>query len=166
MQAELCVYWYVQGMIDFRVTCVFSFVHITTVLSHVFIVAKIDFSKYTHIQYAFALMVNGSIPIWQNPQMANAQLTKLVTMAHKHNVKVLVSCGGWTGSQTFRYMETIKHYRSYWHMYISSMAKTRKSRKEFIDWNIKVMKRYIVAFVYCLLTYTCRYKTDGVDIGK
>ncbi|PHZ08504.1 glycoside hydrolase [Rhizopus microsporus ATCC 52813] len=97
-----------------------------------FTVTKIDFSKFTHIHYAFAIMANGPVPVWGNPQKANAQLTKLVTMAHKHKVKVLPSIGGWTGSITF-----------------SSTAKSQKSRKEFIDWNISVMKRY---------------KTDGIDI--
>lgn len=90
-------------MIDFQVTCVFSSVHIATVLSHVFLVTKIDFSKFTHIHYAFAIMVNGPVPVWEDSQKANAQLTQLVTMAHKHKVKVLPSIGGWTGSITFRY---------------------------------------------------------------
>ncbi|RCH91400.1 hypothetical protein CU097_002209 [Rhizopus azygosporus] len=97
-----------------------------------FPVTKIDFSKFTHIHYAFAIIVNGSVPVWENPQKANAQLTKLVTMAHKHKVKVLLSTGGWTGSITF-----------------SSMVRSQRARKEFIDWNISAMKRY---------------KIDGVDI--
>lgn len=90
-------------MIDFQVTCFLFRAYCNCTKNHVFLVTKIDFSKFTHIHYAFAIIVNGSVPAWENPQKANAQLTKLVTMAHKHKVKVLLSIGGWAGSITSRY---------------------------------------------------------------
>jgi chitinase len=58
--------------------------------------------KYTHIQYAFAIMTTGSIPQWADPGNTETQLPALVEAAHKSNTKVLISVGGWSGSISFR----------------------------------------------------------------
>ncbi|KAI9256730.1 glycoside hydrolase superfamily [Sporodiniella umbellata] len=65
--------------------------------------SKVDFSKYTHINYAFAIMTKGNTPVWTDPDNVNMELPKLVSAAHKSGAKVLTSIGGWTGSQTFRF---------------------------------------------------------------
>ncbi|CEP10788.1 hypothetical protein [Parasitella parasitica] len=97
-------------------------------------ISNIDFKSYTHIHYAFAVMLkkNGLVPTWTDTNAPPIQLPKLVKAAHAANTKVLISVGGWTGSQTF-----------------SNMAKTAARRKAFIDWNIEQIKNF---------------KTDGVDI--
>ncbi|KAG0172613.1 hypothetical protein DFQ28_010185 [Apophysomyces sp. BC1034] len=46
-------------------------------------------------------------------------------MAHQQGTKVMLSVGGWTGSQKF-----------------SPMVATAKSRQEFIDWNLNFMAKY------------------------
>lgn len=90
-----------------------------------FPVSKVDFSRYTHINYAFAIMTEGNTPVWTDPESIETELPKLVSAAHKAGAKVLTSIGGWTGSQTF-----------------STMAKSSSSRKEFIQWCIKHMKEF------------------------
>ncbi|SFD88202.1 Por secretion system C-terminal sorting domain-containing protein [Chitinophaga sp. CF118] len=56
--------------------------------------SKIDYSKYTHICYAFSIPDNNG-----NMGIDNASvLTDLVTRAHANNVKVLLSIGGWLSS--------------------------------------------------------------------
>ncbi|CAO3664256.1 unnamed protein product [Rhizopus stolonifer] len=88
-------------------------------------VSKVDVSKYTHINYAFALMVEGHIPTWEKGSSVKKELPKLVSAAHKQGTKMLTSIGGWIGSITF-----------------SSMAGNTTSRKEFIDWCVDHMKKY------------------------
>ncbi|KAK4512505.1 uncharacterized protein ATC70_003206 [Mucor velutinosus] len=88
-------------------------------------VSSIDFSSYTHIHYAFAIMVSGNVPEWTDPTAIDTQLNQLVEGAHGANSKVLISIGGWSGSKTF-----------------SRMASTSSSRKEFIDWNVEQITKY------------------------
>jgi hypothetical protein len=57
--------------------------------------SKVDYSKYTHICYAFAIPGNdGNIGSVDGASV----LTDLVTRAHANNVKVLLSIGGWLTS--------------------------------------------------------------------
>jgi chitinase len=57
--------------------------------------SQIDYSKYTHIMYAFAIPDgNGNIGSVDN----SSQLKDLVTRGHAANVKVLLSIGGWLDS--------------------------------------------------------------------
>jgi hypothetical protein len=57
--------------------------------------SKIDYSKYTHICYAFAIPgTDGKI----GSVDGSSTLTDLVTRAHANNVKVLLSIGGWLSS--------------------------------------------------------------------
>lgn len=57
--------------------------------------SKIDYTKYTHIMYAFAIPgTDGKIGSVDN----STSLTDLVTRAHAANVKVLLSIGGWLDS--------------------------------------------------------------------
>jgi chitinase len=55
-------------------------------------VSAVQFSKLTHINYAFLLPnADGSLKAIENP----AKLQSLVSTAHTNNVKVLISVGGW-----------------------------------------------------------------------
>lgn len=55
-------------------------------------VNQVQYSKLTHINYAFLLPTNtGGLQAIDNP----AKLQSLVTTAHANNVKVLISVGGW-----------------------------------------------------------------------
>lgn len=57
--------------------------------------SKVDYSKYTHICYAFAIPgTDGNIGSVDNASV----LTDLVNRAHAANVKVLLSIGGWLSS--------------------------------------------------------------------
>ncbi|RKP09295.1 glycoside hydrolase, partial [Thamnocephalis sphaerospora] len=59
---------------------------------------KIDYSKLTHINYAFALIDTAtSAPTIQTKDT----LAQVVQNAHEQGVKVAVSVGGWTGSAPF-----------------------------------------------------------------
>ncbi|GAA5811546.1 hypothetical protein MFLAVUS_004984 [Mucor flavus] len=94
-------------------------------LSDGFQISSIDFTKYTHIHYAFAIMTEGNTPQWTDQSNTDSQLAELVSAAHKLSAKVLISVGGWSGSITF-----------------STMASSASSRKEFIQWNIDQIKQY------------------------
>ncbi|GAA5795157.1 hypothetical protein HPULCUR_000511 [Helicostylum pulchrum] len=87
--------------------------------------SSIDFAKYTHINYAFAIMTKGNTPEWTDQSSTDSQLAELVSAAHKSSAKVLISVGGWSGSISF-----------------STMASDASSRKEFIKWNIDQIKQY------------------------
>src|ERR1043166_9265314 len=55
-------------------------------------VSSIQFSKLTHVNYAFLLPnSNGSLQAIDN----SSKLSSLVSSAHANNVKVLISVGGW-----------------------------------------------------------------------
>ncbi|MBN2485096.1 MAG: carbohydrate-binding protein [Bacteroidales bacterium] len=57
--------------------------------------ASIDYSKWTHINYAFAIPnTNGTIGSIENAPL----LIDLVSRAHANNTKVLLSVGGWLSS--------------------------------------------------------------------
>ncbi|KAI8393756.1 glycoside hydrolase [Radiomyces spectabilis] len=88
-------------------------------------VTNIDFSKYTHINYAFAIMIKGDTPEWTDDWAVSTQLPQLTKAAHAKNAKVLISIGGWSGCLTF-----------------SPMAADAGRRKNFIDWNIKQIDTY------------------------
>ncbi|CAO3641570.1 unnamed protein product [Cunninghamella echinulata] len=88
-------------------------------------VSNIDFSKYTHINYAFAILIKGATPEYTDDWQVQSQLPQLVSAAHAKNAKVLLSVGGWSGCLTF-----------------STMAADPAQRKTFIDWNINEMKKY------------------------
>ncbi|KAI8050146.1 glycoside hydrolase superfamily [Gilbertella persicaria] len=92
-----------------------------------YLVSNIQFDIYTHINYAFAVMVKSATPEWTDPENTNTQLPQLVAAAHKSNAKVLISIGGWSGSISF-----------------SDMAASSDSRKEFIDWCVDQIKQYDV----------------------
>jgi chitinase len=56
--------------------------------------SKVDYSKYTHICYAFAIPDgNGNMGLGNG-----SVVTDLITRAHANNVKVLLSIGGWLDS--------------------------------------------------------------------
>ncbi|KAI9494952.1 glycoside hydrolase superfamily [Zychaea mexicana] len=87
--------------------------------------SNIDFSVYTHIHYAFSILIKGDTPEWTDPSQVDTQLPALVKAAHASNAKVLISVGGWSGCLTF-----------------STMAADPGQRKNFIQWNIDQIKKY------------------------
>ncbi|KAF1806617.1 glycoside hydrolase, partial [Mucor lusitanicus] len=75
-------------------------------------IEHIPWSQITHINYGFASVNEGIEPILTN----EAQLIRMVGIAHQHNVKVLLSIGGRLGSRS-----------------MSSMAATHENRTVFVD---------------------------------
>ncbi|TQN63783.1 Chitinase A1, partial [Colletotrichum shisoi] len=64
-----------------------------------FPVSSMPWEKYTDVKYAFAeTSADGSLNLTKS---APDQLPVFVSAAHEHNVKALVSIGGWTGSRFF-----------------------------------------------------------------
>ncbi|KAJ8652832.1 hypothetical protein O0I10_011506 [Lichtheimia ornata] len=88
-------------------------------------VSNIDFSSYTHINYAFAVMLHGDTPEWTDNDQVKTQLPQLVEKAHAGNAKVLISVGGWSGCLTF-----------------STMAASASGRTNFINWAIDQINTY------------------------
>ncbi|KAK4521768.1 COPII subunit [Mucor velutinosus] len=89
-------------------------------------VENIPFSKYTHINYAFAILNNpDNLPSFPDDWAVESSLPKVVEQAHANETKVLLSVGGWTGSKRF-----------------SPMVATASSRKKFIDWNLDFIEKY------------------------
>jgi len=70
-------------------------------------VNNIQYSKLTHIIYAFALPT-GSGGLTNIPMSGDARLTSLVSQAHAAGVKVLISVDGWnsTNDSIFRQMSS------------------------------------------------------------
>ncbi|KAF9913324.1 hypothetical protein EC991_000086 [Linnemannia zychae] len=58
---------------------------------------SIPFDKVTHINYAFSVVGSDYRPVFQTDYLLN----RVVYSAHLKGVKVLMSIGGWTGSQYF-----------------------------------------------------------------
>ncbi|KAI9261073.1 glycoside hydrolase [Sporodiniella umbellata] len=89
-------------------------------------VENIPYTKYTHINYAFAILNNPDhLPSFTDDWAVESSLPKLVQMAHASQTKVLLSVGGWTGSQRF-----------------SPMVADPTSRAKFIQWNINFIEQY------------------------
>ncbi|KAF7722440.1 hypothetical protein EC973_003142 [Apophysomyces ossiformis] len=87
---------------------------------------NIPFDRYTHINYAFAILNNEDyLPSFTDDWAVENYLPKLVSLAHRQKTKVMLSVGGWTGSKKF-----------------SPMVATAESRKRFIDWNLEFIDRY------------------------
>ncbi|RUS27989.1 glycosyl hydrolases family 18-domain-containing protein [Jimgerdemannia flammicorona] len=87
---------------------------------------SVPYSKYTHLNYAFAIAndVSGT-PKWADDSQVSAQLPTFVTNAHQAGSKVLISVGGWSGCIAF-----------------SKIAASASARKAFIDWNVAQIKTY------------------------
>ncbi|KAI8361166.1 glycosyl hydrolases family 18-domain-containing protein [Mortierella sp. GBAus27b] len=82
-------------------------------------VAALDMTKYTHINYAFGMMTKATAKptdIKFNHTSDGANVKALVQRGNQYGVPVLISIGGWTGSQTF-----------------SPAVATADSRKTFIE---------------------------------
>ncbi|KAG2174288.1 hypothetical protein INT43_004311 [Umbelopsis isabellina] len=91
--------------------------------------SQIDFTKYTHINYAFAVQYQGNTPQWADSGVLDPSvqygLPNLIKLAHAAGTKVLVSVGGWSGSVAF-----------------SGMASNAANRAQFIQWNINFIQQY------------------------
>ncbi|KAF9395356.1 hypothetical protein CPC16_008589 [Podila verticillata] len=81
----------------------------------------IPFDKVTHINYAFAIVRPDFRPVFETDYL----LSRVVREAHAKGVKVLMSIGGWTGSQ-----------------YFSPLAATQQGRKIFIDGAVQFVQDY------------------------
>ncbi|KAL1917787.1 uncharacterized protein VTP21DRAFT_3621 [Calcarisporiella thermophila] len=90
-----------------------------------FPVEQIPYSKYTHLNYAFAILNKGNEPHFTDDWAVESQLPKIVKGAHAAGTKVYLSIGGWTGCIKF-----------------SPMVKSAEGRKAFINWNINFIKKY------------------------
>lgn len=86
--------------------------------------ADVDATKLTHINYAFANVVNGEV-VEGSPQDAdNLRVLGDARRAHSH-LKVLISVGGWTWSKGF-----------------SDAALTAESRLRFVDTAVSFVRRH------------------------
>ncbi|KAF9428459.1 hypothetical protein BGZ94_002292 [Podila epigama] len=81
----------------------------------------IPFDKVTHINYAFAVVRPDFRPVFETDYL----LRRVVRAAHAKNTKVLLSIGGWTGSQ-----------------YFSPLAATPHGRKTFIDGAVQLVREF------------------------
>ncbi|KAI9488066.1 glycosyl hydrolases family 18-domain-containing protein [Zychaea mexicana] len=89
-------------------------------------VEQIPYTEYTHINYAFSMLNDESnLPSFPDDWAVEAYLPKIVDLAHQAGTKILLSIGGWTGSQRF-----------------SPMVASADARKAFIDWNLNFIETY------------------------
>ncbi|KAK5827626.1 glycosyl hydrolases family 18-domain-containing protein [Linnemannia elongata] len=71
---------------------------------HGFPIDQFDFSKYTHINYAFGAMWKGAPDpylVYVDYATEGPKIKELVRRGHANGVKIIMSIGGWYGSQTF-----------------------------------------------------------------
>jgi chitinase len=82
--------------------------------------AAIDYSKFTHLNYAFAIPnTNGTIGAVDN----SAKLTDLVNRGHATNTKVILSIGGWLSSSPDNTpFESIANNSSYVTTFVNACA--------------------------------------------
>ncbi|KAF9963146.1 hypothetical protein BGZ65_005581 [Modicella reniformis] len=67
-------------------------------------VSAVDMTKFTHINYGFGMMVKSSAKptdIKFDPVADGVHVKELVQRGNQYGVPILISLGGWTGSQTF-----------------------------------------------------------------
>ncbi len=87
-------------------------------------VNTIQYSKLTHINYAFVLpRADGTLGAVENP----AKLQSLVSLGHSHGVKVLVSIGGWMDGNDRPF---------------ESLAATSTGRTTFVNSVLALVSRY------------------------
>ncbi|ORX56719.1 glycoside hydrolase [Hesseltinella vesiculosa] len=96
--------------------------------------SNIDFSKYTHINYAFSILISGATPTYSDPQEVQTQLPQLVSLAHAKNSKVLLSIGGWSGCLTFSTMVADASQRQTFISWVQNEIKTYNLDGVDIDW--------------------------------
>ncbi|CAG8791629.1 2403_t:CDS:2, partial [Dentiscutata erythropus] len=84
---------------------------------------NLPWTKITHVNFAFAIVDNQFNPVLD--AQTKIVLTSLVTYAHVAKVKVLLSVGGWTGSQ-----------------YFSTLASTTESRNNFINATVTMINQF------------------------
>lgn len=105
----------------------------------------IPWSQITHVNYGFATVNEGVEPIITN----EAQLIRMVGIAHQHNVKVLLSIGGWFGSRS-----------------MSSMASNHENRTMFVDKVVGWVLEYGLdgKLIYSKYTIHVNLQELGLDI--
>ncbi|KAG0225946.1 hypothetical protein BGW41_004450 [Actinomortierella wolfii] len=84
---------------------------------HGFPIDKLDFTKYTHINYAFGYMWKGApdpYTIYVDYAVEGPKIKELVRRGKQHGVKIIFSIGGWYGSQTFSEVATDPVLRKKW----------------------------------------------------
>ncbi|KAF9434178.1 hypothetical protein BGZ76_008443 [Entomortierella beljakovae] len=81
----------------------------------------IPFEKITHLNYAFSVVTPDFRPVFDTDFL----LSRVTRAAHANNVKVLMSIGGWTGSQ-----------------YFSPLAASQSGRKTFVDGAVRMVQNY------------------------
>ncbi|KAF9538069.1 hypothetical protein EC957_007258 [Mortierella hygrophila] len=80
-------------------------------------VSALDMTKYTHINYGFGVMWKGAaLPttITIDRYYDGDNIQQLVTRGNAAGVPILISIGGWTGSQTFSTVAASAAYRKTW----------------------------------------------------
>lgn len=68
--------------------------------AHDFPLTAVSWSKYTHLTYAFGI-TTPDVNVIGLDVSDELRLPDFVSMAHEHNVKAILSVGGWTGSRFF-----------------------------------------------------------------
>ena len=91
---------------------------------HVWTTDKIDAQKLTHINYAFADIVDGKVASYLENDEYNFQVLDSLRLENP-DLKILISVGGWARST-----------------YFSDAALTEESRKVFAESAVDFMKRY------------------------
>lgn len=96
----------------------FTSYHDDSSAGYSFNVDQINWSKYTHMNYAFVIPTSNPSALTASPQDVHI-LPQLVNAAHANNVTVSVSLGGWGGSQHFSTIVSSPESRS---KFVSALA--------------------------------------------
>lgn len=122
----------------------FAGYHDDSSTGHSYDVDQINWSKYTHMTYAFAVTTSDPTAISISSEDEQV-IPQFVSAAHANNVTVSISVGGWTGSQFFSTAVSSPENRS---KFVTTLAQFAQK------WNFDGLDFECVSFTFVFIYFS------------